>query len=101
MIHLHEFHACRGLSGGERSYCTLAFNLALDKVTDSPFRASDEFDVFMDEVNRRVSLSTLYTFAKEHPQTQFLFLTPLSIKALEAQIDQDFLRVQQMQAARR
>jgi hypothetical protein len=33
------------LSGGERSYTTVAFTLALGGHTEMPFRAMDEFDV--------------------------------------------------------
>ena len=41
------FQDLRGLSGGERSYTTIAFLLALGHSTESPFRVMDEFDVFM------------------------------------------------------
>lgn len=35
------------LAGGERSYTTIAFLLAVGDHTESPFRCMDEFDVFM------------------------------------------------------
>ena len=43
------------LSGGERSFATVAFALALGGESDTPFRAMDEFDVFMDSVRQRNS----------------------------------------------
>jgi chromosome segregation ATPase len=90
----------RALSGGERSYSTLAFSLALGDESDSPFRAMDEFDVFMDAVNRRVSMNTLLEFARSdnHSNKQFLFITPQDLSAINA--DDPDIKVQKMVAAR-
>ena len=90
----------RALSGGERSYSTLAFNLALGDESDSPFRAMDEFDVFMDAVNRRISMKTLLEFARSdnHSNKQFLFITPQDLSAINA--DDPDVKVQKMIAAR-
>jgi chromosome segregation ATPase len=63
-------------SGGERSFTTVAFILALGKWTESPFRAMDEYDVFMDAVNRRIATQTLLEFALEEDGLQFVLLTP-------------------------
>ncbi|KAL9257280.1 Structural maintenance of chromosomes protein 6B-like protein [Drosera capensis] len=37
----------RSLSGGERSFSTLCFAMALHEMVEAPFRAMNEFDVFM------------------------------------------------------
>ncbi|KAI3430279.1 hypothetical protein D9Q98_004875 [Chlorella vulgaris] len=71
------------LSGGERSYTTVAFTLALGGHTEMPFRAMDEFDVFMDAINRRVAMQNLFDFARENGELQFIFLTPQDISAVE------------------
>ncbi|KNA08070.1 hypothetical protein SOVF_165970 [Spinacia oleracea] len=69
----------RGLSGGERSFSTLCFALALHKMAEAPFRAMDEFDVFMDAVSRKISLGTLVGFTLSH-RSQWIFVTPYDIR---------------------
>eukprot|EP00879_Flechtneria_rotunda_P009100 GHRR01009527.1.p1 GENE.GHRR01009527.1~~GHRR01009527.1.p1 ORF type:complete len:738 (+),score=285.10 GHRR01009527.1:656-2869(+) len=71
------------LSGGERSFTTVAFILALGEFTENPFRAMDEFDVYMDAVNRRIATQTLLEFAREKSHLQFVFLTPQDLQAVE------------------
>ncbi|GLI58594.1 hypothetical protein VaNZ11_000322, partial [Volvox africanus] len=71
------------LSGGERSFTTVALLLAIGENTESPFRCNDEFDVFMDDVNRRVATETLLEFAMEHSMFQYIFLTPQGIATVE------------------
>ncbi len=45
----------KSLSGGERSYTSVCFIMALANVISAPFHCMDEFDVFMDAINRRVN----------------------------------------------
>lgn len=72
------------LSGGERSYSTVAFILSLWECTSVPFYFMDEFDVFMDKINRRMVMDCLLDHAKTHPQCQFGFLTPLDASIVTA-----------------
>ena len=78
----------RQLSGGERSFATVCFALALGEFTASPFRAMDEFDVYMDAVNRRVSLASLLQNAADAAHLQFLLLTPQDVAAVHAARDE-------------
>lgn len=72
----------RGLSGGERSFSTLCFALALHEMTEAPFRAMDEFDVFMDAVSRKISLDTVVDFALAQG-SQWIFITPHDISMVK------------------
>ncbi|XP_065871539.1 structural maintenance of chromosomes protein 6B-like isoform X2 [Euphorbia lathyris] len=86
----------RGLSGGERSFSTLCFALALHEMTESPFRAMDEFDVFMDAVSRKISLDTVVDFALEQG-SQWIFITPHDISMVK---QGERIKKQQMAAPR-
>jgi len=72
----HQAHDTKALSGGERSYSTVALLLALWEAMESPFRAMDEFDVFMDSVNRQISINLLIESARDNSHRQFIFITP-------------------------
>nr|XP_043614248.1 structural maintenance of chromosomes protein 6B [Erigeron canadensis] len=86
----------RGLSGGERSFSTLCFALALHEMTEAPFRAMDEFDVFMDAVSRKISLDTIVDFALAQG-SQWIFITPHDISMVK---HDERVKKQQMAAPR-
>uniref|UniRef100_UPI00398F0083 structural maintenance of chromosomes protein 6-like n=1 Tax=Pristiophorus japonicus TaxID=55135 RepID=UPI00398F0083 len=72
----------RSLSGGERSFSTVCFILSLWDTMESPFRCLDEFDVYMDMVNRRISIDLMLKVAERESSRQFLFFTPLNMSFL-------------------
>ncbi|NXF93268.1 SMC6 protein, partial [Eubucco bourcierii] len=72
----------RSLSGGERSFSTVCFILSLWSVTESPFRCLDEFDVYMDMVNRRIAMDMILKVAESQQHRQFILLTPQSMSSL-------------------
>ena len=48
-----------------------------------PFRALDEFDVFMDSVNRKIALDNIINYATSDRKFQFIFLTPLNTDSIQ------------------
>lgn len=66
----------KSLSGGERSFSTVAFLLSLWSIVESPVLFLDEFDVFMDQVNRKIVMELLLNAAKDNLNGQYVFLTP-------------------------
>ncbi|KAN0038923.1 hypothetical protein ACTA71_001115 [Dictyostelium dimigraforme] len=74
----------KGLSGGERSFSTVSLLLAFWENMECPFRAMDEFDVFMDEVNRSISINLLMSKAEENRSKQYIFVTPLALNSITA-----------------
>ena len=42
----------------------------------------DEFDVFMDQVSRKVAVQELVDMAREMPNRQFVFITPQDLSSL-------------------
>ncbi|XP_004523654.1 structural maintenance of chromosomes protein 6 [Ceratitis capitata] len=82
----------RALSGGERSYTTVAFLISLWACVDHPFFFLDEYDVFADEVNREYMTRLLKFEGEKRPNRQFVFLTPqdMSIEAT------DYIRIHRL-----
>ncbi|KAJ0182787.1 hypothetical protein K1T71_002156 [Dendrolimus kikuchii] len=72
------------LSGGERSYSTVAFIMALWDCVELPFYFMDEFDVFMDNVNRKIVMELLIDHALKNTNRQFVFLTPQDTSSVVA-----------------
>ena len=73
----------KALSGGERSFSTICFIMALWEAMEAPFRCLDEFDVFMDMLNRRISMNMLMKIAKEQHSRQFILLTPQDMSSVQ------------------
>jgi chromosome segregation ATPase len=68
----------RQLSGGEKSYSTSCFLFSLWSSMAAPLRCLDEFDVFMDNVNRDYVIQELVKCARSSG-VQFILITPNAI----------------------
>ncbi|KAH9904593.1 P-loop containing nucleoside triphosphate hydrolase protein [Xylariomycetidae sp. FL2044] len=76
------------LSGGEKSFSSICLLLAIWDAMGSPLRCLDEFDVFMDSVNRAISTNMLITAARRSVGKQFILITPNAIEG-RASNDED------------
>ncbi|KAF7118316.1 hypothetical protein CNMCM5793_007828 [Aspergillus hiratsukae] len=73
--------ACAGrgaktLSGGEKSFSQVCLLLALWEAMGSPVRCLDEFDVYMDPINRKMAIDMLMLAARRSIGRQFILITP-------------------------
>ncbi|KAI4293001.1 structural maintenance of chromosomes protein 6, partial [Pancytospora philotis] len=71
------------LSGGERSFAGVCFLLSLWRSFQCPVKILDEFDVFMDPLNRKAAIRSLLEFFKEN-EMQAILITPLSTDDLRS-----------------
>lgn len=69
----------KSLSGGEKSFSTVCLLLALWESVQTPFKCLDEFDVFMDSVNRTNAIDMILRYARKH-RTQHIFISPLGFR---------------------
>ncbi|RVD81718.1 uncharacterized protein DFL_009568 [Arthrobotrys flagrans] len=83
------------LSGGEKSFSQICLLLALWEAMGSPFRCLDEFDVFMDAVNRGVSMGLIIKAARNSVGKQFILITPqdVSTKGIDETADVRIVRM--------
>lgn len=76
----HTTGDMKALSGGEKSFTTLSFILALAELCHNPLRVMDEVDCFQDDTTRRVSYKeTVNFFTSYLPHRQIIIITPLQI----------------------
>ncbi|KAL2009256.1 hypothetical protein VTN00DRAFT_7450 [Thermoascus crustaceus] len=66
----------RTLSGGEKSFSQVCLLLSLWEAMGSPIRCLDEFDVYMDSVNRKMAIDMLMLAARRSIGRQFILITP-------------------------
>ena len=59
----------------------------LIRVGQLPFRVLDEFDVFMDTLNRKIAIHNILNFARISRKDQFIFLTPLGTDNIDNEGD--------------
>lgn len=85
-----------GLSGGEKSYTTSCFIVSLWEAMETPFRCLDEFDVFMDNLNRKIAIDMMIDVAKSQEGRQFVYLSPLGMSFLKEYDSDDRVNVIRM-----
>ncbi|CAO2656318.1 Nn.00g051210.m01.CDS01 [Neocucurbitaria sp. VM-36] len=81
------------LSGGEKSYSTVCLLLSLWDAMGSPIRCLDEFDVFMDSVNRERSMHMIIQAARRSIGRQFIFITPQSMNNVNQTSDVKIIKM--------
>nr|POE64878.1 structural maintenance of chromosomes protein 6 [Quercus suber] len=75
--------ATKTLSGGEKSFATICLLLSVWEAMGSPIRCLDEFDVFMDSVNRATSMGMMIQAARRSVGRQFVLITPQAMGNVE------------------
>ncbi|KAF2211151.1 hypothetical protein CERZMDRAFT_44244 [Cercospora zeae-maydis SCOH1-5] len=71
------------LSGGEKSFSTICLLLSIWEAMGSPIRCLDEFDVYMDSVNRAQSMGLMIQTARRSVGRQFILITPQSMSNVD------------------
>jgi structural maintenance of chromosomes protein 6 len=69
------------LSGGERSFAAMSLLFSLWPYISCPLKILDEFDVFMDDLNRKYIIQKFIEYFKKS-ENQVILITPLNTKDL-------------------
>lgn len=77
----------KSLSGGEKSFSQICLLLSIWEAMGSPIRCLDEFDVYMDSVNRKMSIDLLISAARQSKGRQFILITPGSKSEIKLDAD--------------
>jgi len=64
------------LSGGEKSFTQMCLICSLWQMMKPPFRCLDEWDVFLDAINRKAISEELLKFSLQNQDKQFIFISP-------------------------
>jgi len=96
-VHIKDM---KSLSGGEKSYTTVSFLLAIWELVETPFRAVDEFDVFMDNMYRKTAMDLILDAAKKkHNTKQLIVITPQDTSIIKN--DPEYIKIIQMRPPQR
>jgi len=74
-----EGRATTTLSGGEKSFSSICMLMSVWEAMGSPLRCLDEFDVYMDQVNRDVTTNLIVGAARRSVGRQFIIISPNAI----------------------
>lgn len=91
--------AVQSLSGGEKSFTQIAFLLSIWKVMRPRVCGLDEFDVFMDSVNRTIAIRLLIHELR-HFNSQSIFITPQDIAVVGGLEDSEDVNIHRISPPR-
>lgn len=86
------------LSGGEKSFTQIALLVSIWQTMKSRALALDEFDVFMDKVNREISLKLVSEALTRLNQTQSIFITPQDMDQTAIDLEDRNVKIFRMQS---
>ncbi|KAM9923432.1 hypothetical protein OXX80_011551, partial [Metschnikowia pulcherrima] len=94
-----DARAVSSLSGGEKSFTQIAFLLSIWKIMKPRVCGLDEFDVYMDSVNRTIAIRLLIHELR-HSAAQSIFITPQDIAVVGDLQDSEDVRIHKISPPR-